>query len=108
MEQTAVEILFKIWLKKEHITPNEWSEALEMEKQNIVDAWNDGLWGKIREGEDNAESYYNETFKSENITAIEKVDWFCPKCNSYVSSESVTFEETHQVCNTGVILKELN
>ena len=38
----------------------------------------------------------------------EKIDWFCPKCNSYVSSESVTFEETHQICNTGVILKELN
>ena len=42
------------------------------------------------------------------MTAVEKIDWFCPKCNSYVSSESVTFEETHQICNTGVILKELN
>lgn len=41
-------------------------------------------------------------------TAVEKLDWFCPKCNSYVSSESVTFEENHQICNTGVILKELN
>ena len=42
------------------------------------------------------------------MTAVEKVDWFCPKCNSYVSSESVTFEETHQICNTGVILEPLN
>jgi hypothetical protein len=37
-----------------------------------------------------------------------KIDWFCPKCNSYVSSENVTFEETHQICNTAVILKDLN
>ena len=41
------------------------SKAKAMEKQQIKDAWNDGLWGKLREGEDNAESYYNETFKSE-------------------------------------------
>ena len=40
-------------------------QAKEMEKQQIVHAWNDGLWGKLREGEDNAESYYTETFKSE-------------------------------------------
>ena len=35
-----------------------------------------------------------------------KQDWFCPKCDSYVSSESVTFDETHQTCNTGVVIKE--
>ena len=35
-----------------------------------------------------------------------KQDWFCPKCNSYVSSECVTFEETHQICNTEVVIKE--
>ena len=35
-----------------------------------------------------------------------KQDWYCPKCQSYVSSESVTFEETHQTCNTGVVIKE--
>ena len=39
---------------------------------------------------------------------VEKVDWFCPKCNSYVSAESVTHEETHQICNTRVILEPLN
>lgn len=33
-----------------------------------------------------------------------KQDWYCPKCQSYVSSESVTFEEAHQLCNTGVII----
>jgi hypothetical protein len=35
-----------------------------------------------------------------------KQDWYCPKCQSYVSSESVTFEETHQICNTSVVIKE--
>ena len=35
-----------------------------------------------------------------------KQDWYCPKCDSYVSAESVTFEETHQICNTSVIDKE--
>ena len=35
-----------------------------------------------------------------------KQDWYCPNCQSYVSSESVTFEETHQTCNTSVIIEE--
>ena len=30
---TAVEKLFNIWLEKEYISPNEWSEAIEMEKE---------------------------------------------------------------------------
>jgi hypothetical protein len=35
-----------------------------------------------------------------------KQDWYCPKCQNYVSSESVTFEETHQICNTSVTTEE--
>ncbi len=35
--KTAVEKLFNIWLEKEYISPNEWSEAIEMEKQIIFD-----------------------------------------------------------------------
>lgn len=34
---TAVEKLFKIWLEKEYISPNEWSEALEMEKEQLLE-----------------------------------------------------------------------
>jgi hypothetical protein len=34
--KTAVEKLFNIWLEKEYISPNEWSEALEMEKEQKV------------------------------------------------------------------------
>jgi hypothetical protein len=73
MEQTAVEILFKIWLKKEHITPNEWSEALEMEKQQIID-----FGEKMQLVRDvdfdgniefifNPEQYYNQTFKQQEL-----------------------------------------
>jgi hypothetical protein len=40
-------------------------QAKEMEKQQIIDAWNDGLFGSLRKGEDNAEQYYNETFKQQ-------------------------------------------
>ena len=41
------------------------NQSNKLFENQIVHAWNDGLWGKLREGEDNAESYYNETFKSE-------------------------------------------
>ena len=67
MEKTAVE-----WLIEEYFGGMEnctfyfryhIDQAKAMEKQQIVDAWNDGLWGKLREGEDNAESYYKETYK---------------------------------------------
>ena len=41
------------------------NQSNKLFENQIVSAWNDGLWGKLREGEDNAESYYNETFKQE-------------------------------------------
>jgi hypothetical protein len=33
-----------------------------------------------------------------------KKNWYCAKCESYVSSENVTFED--QICNTGVIIEK--
>ena len=36
---------------------------LETEKQQIINAWNDGLYGILRKGEDNAEQYFKETYK---------------------------------------------
>lgn len=32
-------------------------------------------------------------------------EWYCPKCEALLSNEQVTFEETHQTCGTGVIVK---
>ena len=57
--QTAVEFLIsKLGIPK--ITHNKlFEEALQMEKQQILDAWND-VYGHIRD----AEEYYNETYGS--------------------------------------------
>jgi hypothetical protein len=41
------------------------NQSNKLFENQIKDAWNDGLWGKLREGEDNAESYYKETFKQQ-------------------------------------------
>lgn len=32
-------------------------------------------------------------------------DWYCPKCEAYLSGEQVTFEETHATCGTPVYVK---
>jgi hypothetical protein len=56
---TAVEWLFEqVWITSGEDLPELLEQAKEMEKQQIIDAYNNG---------DNrsAELYYNETFKSE-------------------------------------------
>jgi hypothetical protein len=79
MKQTAVEWLIDRINKVNHdyevgITDEgQWSietyeahtKAKEMFEQQIIDAWNDGLFGSLRKGEDNAKQYYNETFKQQ-------------------------------------------
>jgi hypothetical protein len=64
-QQTAVEWLVEQTRKPEwHSLKRQdiWQQAKEIEKQQIIDAWNDGLFGSLRKGEDNSEQYYNETF----------------------------------------------
>jgi len=64
MKQTAVEWLVE-QICGDHTS--EWQEQIDqakaMEKEQIIDAWDNGCEddGII----DNAEQYYNETFKSE-------------------------------------------
>jgi hypothetical protein len=66
MKQTAVERLAEQYYDSEgKLTRQDFEQAKEMEKQHIIDAWNDGLFGSLRKGEDNAEQYYNETFKQQ-------------------------------------------
>jgi hypothetical protein len=36
MKITAVEKLFNIWLNREYITEDEWLEAIEMEKEQMI------------------------------------------------------------------------
>ena len=64
-QQTAVEYLVDQLLPKA-LTAEQYyhiEQAKEMEKEQIIDAWDNGCEddGII----DNAEQYYNETFKSE-------------------------------------------
>ena len=70
MKQTAIEWLFeKLWnADKDKFT---WyailKQAKEMEKQQIVDAWNNGF-EENRPYVDHSEDYYNETFKQQSVT----------------------------------------
>lgn len=55
--------LFDIHTEKGRAFVNEFSKFLEVERENILDAWIDGVinW----DSEKQAQQYYNETFKSE-------------------------------------------
>ena len=72
MKQTALEWLMQE-LKNIDITHKElFEKALEMEKDEVYNAWNDGYdkgtrnrIEKISNPVGNAKQYYNETFKSE-------------------------------------------
>ena len=67
---TAVEWLYiELWKQTDFSLPsNLLEQAKEMEKQQIIDAFNKGFitdqWDKSKENK--AEQYYNETFKNTN------------------------------------------
>ena len=66
--KTAVEWLFEqVWVTPISELPKILKEAKEMEKQQIKNSWIDGRfdWGKHF---DEAEQYYNETYKSDGET----------------------------------------
>jgi hypothetical protein len=65
MKQTAVE-----WLREQYdnnpesfITEDEFEKALEMEKQQIDDAFEDGYQSGYKDNGISGEQYYNDTFK---------------------------------------------
>lgn len=67
MKQTAIEWLYEQLdekLQEWNFIKEVFEEAKEMEKEQIIDAWDNGIqceWGSdIR----NSEQYYNTTFKS--------------------------------------------
>jgi hypothetical protein len=65
MTQTAVEFLeSKIFGTDTFSLSEVFEQAKEMEKQQIIDAWNDGGFGggQFTTTHDTAEQYYNETF----------------------------------------------
>jgi hypothetical protein len=70
MKQTAVEWLGNELVKKgfpiEKYGMYLFEQAKEMEKQQIIDAWENGAYGggQFTTIFDNSEEYYNETFKN--------------------------------------------
>jgi hypothetical protein len=73
MKQTAVEKLLEYFIKKEkegcsHCCIHDLIAWLyiskEIEKEQIIDAWNDG-YREFYDGSSTPEEYYNQTFKSE-------------------------------------------
>jgi hypothetical protein len=79
-KQTAVEWLEEQFIKVNHLTENEWIEliqqAIQIEKQQIIDARNNGYestYNSCESGcmgsmiiEGSHEQYYNETYNNEN------------------------------------------
>ena len=71
MKQTAVEWLAEVVAEMGYVSIEILEQAKEMEKEQIIDAWDDGYdkgtrdrIEKISNPIGNAEQYYNETFKS--------------------------------------------
>jgi hypothetical protein len=71
MKQTAVEWLRDLYENQpaydEFILDEQWQKAIEMEKEQMVDAWSDGWLNDYEYDEDvknSAEQYYNKTFKT--------------------------------------------
>jgi hypothetical protein len=65
-KQTAVEWLIEQWPILESQLPD-WliEQAKAMEKEQIKDAWDNGIQWEWDSSIRNSEEYYNETFKSE-------------------------------------------
>ena len=67
---TAVEYLIEVFFKsnvEKSLFQDEINKAKEMEKQQIIDAYEEGTYHNTLGNEDyeTPEQYYNETFKSE-------------------------------------------
>jgi hypothetical protein len=64
-ENRPVNMLMSVLTYEEYILEDEWEEALKMEKEKIVNAWENG-WENDSVRDDEVESaatkYYNETF----------------------------------------------
>ena len=72
VEQLQVNLSISLGRDTMRMLFNEFEQAKEMEKEQIIDAYWGGLNGAINDYSDNkikfgggAEQYYNETFKSE-------------------------------------------
>lgn len=72
MKKTAVEWLIEQYESNYPLTIDAMNQAKEMEKEQIIEAWDNGFANGYDLGKhddqpnpDDAEQYYNETFKAE-------------------------------------------
>jgi hypothetical protein len=63
---TAVEYLFQIFGQHTEVWRKEMEQALEMEKQQIIDAYQKGFTRERGNRDEDAEQYYSETYKKYN------------------------------------------
>jgi predicted secreted protein len=64
---TAVEYLFQIFGQHTEVWRKEMEQALEMEKQQIKDAYIEGKFNSdIKDIAQSSEQYYSETYKKDN------------------------------------------
>jgi hypothetical protein len=65
---TAVEQLYRmLWKKHDFLIPRSvYEEAKEIEKKQLIDAYSNNGWND-EDQRANAEQYYNETFKQDNL-----------------------------------------
>jgi hypothetical protein len=57
--------LYSEWAKNGTIFLEDLEQAKEMEKEQMMDAFNDGINDECIGGNKSPEQYYNETYKSE-------------------------------------------
>jgi hypothetical protein len=63
MKQTAVEFLIEQIIKEKGLVDLDIQAALEMEKQQIIDAYKKGYMFGMQNRNPKSEEYYNETYK---------------------------------------------
>lgn len=73
MQQTTVQLIFENWknlnrLEFDEFMLNQYKTLLREEKEQIIDAWDNGAYGgrEFFETFVNAEDYFNEYYKTED------------------------------------------
>lgn len=66
MKQTAVQWIYNKLIKESHATKQDFKKAIQMERQQIIDAWANGEGYNDEEAKEMAKKYYKETYESNN------------------------------------------
>ena len=64
--ETAVQWIYNKLIKGSHATKQDFNKAIQMERQQIIDAWANGEGYNDEEAKEMAKKYYKETYESNN------------------------------------------